>query len=148
MSIYLTVHVFFMLGGETIREINQQSGAHVELSRQQNSNPNERVFKVQGNPDQIQHAIRLICEKAGLPPGPPNSGPGGQGPPGGPPGQGPPGPGGPGGYDQYGQYGQQQYGQSPPAPQGPPQNYTPQGWGNTYTQWGQNQNPNDTGVSS
>lgn len=137
-------------GGETIRDINQQSGAHVELSRNQNSNPNERIFKIQGAPDQIQHAIRLICEKAGLPPGPPGGGPGGQGgPPGGPPGQGPPGPGSPGGYEQYGQYGgQQQYGQSPPAPQGPPQNYNaPQGWGNAYQQWGQNQNPSDPSKS-
>ena len=57
-----------VLGGETIREINRLSGAHVELSRHPppGTNPRDRVFKVQGNPDQIQHAMRLIAEKAGL----------------------------------------------------------------------------------
>ena len=54
------------LGGETIREINRQSGAHVELSRNQPPNPRERVFRVAGNPDQIQGAIRMMSEKAGV----------------------------------------------------------------------------------
>ncbi len=54
-----------MAGGETIREINRQSGAYVELQRQP-SNPGEKVFTVRGQQSQIQHAIQLICEKAGL----------------------------------------------------------------------------------
>ncbi len=53
-------------GGETIREINRMSGAYVELSRSQPPNPRERVFKISGNPNQVQQAMRLISEKAGL----------------------------------------------------------------------------------
>lgn len=126
-------------GGETIREINRQSGAHVELHRQQSANPRERVFKIQGNPDQIQTAIRLISEKAGVPPG------GGQG--GGPGQGGPPGGGFGGDNGQFGGYGNQpmqnqQYGQQnqapqPPQQQQPQQNFAPQGWGNAYQQWNQ-----------
>lgn len=55
-----------LIGGDTIREINRVSGGFVELARQQNQGSNERVFNVRGTPDQIQHAVRLICEKAGL----------------------------------------------------------------------------------
>ncbi len=57
---------YVVLGGETIREINRQSGAHVELDRNPPPNPGEKIFNVRGNPQQIQHAIQLICEKAGL----------------------------------------------------------------------------------
>jgi len=61
------VNILFYIypGGETIREINRVSGAHVELNRD-SQDGNERFFKIQGNPDQIQHAISLIHEKAGL----------------------------------------------------------------------------------
>ena len=52
-------------GGETIREINRQSGAHCELSRDPPPNQHERVFRIQGNPEQVQSAIRLINEKTG-----------------------------------------------------------------------------------
>lgn len=52
-------------GGETIREINRQSGAHVELDRNPPPNPNEKLFIIRGNPGQIQHAIQLIQEKTG-----------------------------------------------------------------------------------
>ena len=47
--------------------INQTSGAHVELQRQPAENPNEKIFNIRGQPSQIQHAISLIAEKAGLP---------------------------------------------------------------------------------
>ncbi|XP_041369415.1 far upstream element-binding protein 1-like isoform X2 [Gigantopelta aegis] len=122
-------------GGETIREINRISGGHVELDRNPPPSPGEKVFNIRGNPDQIQHAIQMICEKAGLPvEGPGPGGPGGpMGPPGGPgpqgPGpQGPPGPGpnGPG-FEQFGGYGQ--------PGQGPAPGYGGQGWnayGNQY----------------
>jgi len=53
-------------GGETIRDICRQSGAHVELSRDQNASSLERVFRISGLPDQMQNAIRLISEKAGI----------------------------------------------------------------------------------
>ncbi|XP_052091444.1 far upstream element-binding protein 1-like isoform X3 [Mytilus californianus] len=87
-------------GGETIRQINQQSGAHVELQRNPGPNPNEKVFVVRGNPQQVQQAVQMIAEKAGVPVGP--GGPGGPGPGGPHGGMGGPG-GGPGGYgDQFG----------------------------------------------
>jgi len=57
--------LFLFSGGETIREINRQSGAHCELSRDPPPNQHERVFRIQGNPDQVQAAIRLINEKTG-----------------------------------------------------------------------------------
>jgi far upstream element-binding protein len=143
-------------GGETIRDINRQSGAFVELQRgpgpNQGPNSAEKIFTIRGNPQQIQHAVQLICEKAGLPPpgpggpGGPN-GPGGGPGPGGPGGPGPGGPGGPGGFDQYGnQYGGgNQFGQQNQQPQ-PPQSYAPQGWGNAYQQWQNQGNPNDPSV--
>ena len=53
-------------GGETIREINRQSGAYVELQRAPASNPNEKIFNVRGESGQIQHAIQMIAEKAGI----------------------------------------------------------------------------------
>lgn len=53
-------------GGETIREINRQSGAHVELDRNAPPNMGEKIFTIRGTPQQIQHAIQLICEKTGM----------------------------------------------------------------------------------
>jgi far upstream element-binding protein len=67
-------------GGETIREINRQSGAHCELSREPQLNPHERIFRIQGNPEQVQTAMRLINEKTGQPQLP--EGGGYRGPPG------------------------------------------------------------------
>lgn len=55
-------------GGETIRDICRQSGAHVELNRDQSANSLERVFRISGMPDQMQLAMRLISEKAGISP--------------------------------------------------------------------------------
>lgn len=55
------------VGGETIKNINNTSGAHVELQRHPGPNPNEKIFNIRGEPSQIQHAIQMICEKAGLP---------------------------------------------------------------------------------
>lgn len=52
-------------GGETIRSINNQSGAHVELDRNQQQNPYEKVFILRGTPEQIQQAQELISEKIG-----------------------------------------------------------------------------------
>ncbi|XP_059142520.1 far upstream element-binding protein 1-like isoform X4 [Physella acuta] len=151
-------------GGETIREINRQSGAHVELDRNPPPNMSEKVFNIRGNPNQIQHAIQLIQEKTGQQgpndqghgpgggpggmmggPGGPNGPPGGPGPQGGPGG---PGPQGPGGYDQFGgQFGQ---------PNQPPQQQyggAPQGWNAYGNQYPQQQNmpnkqPNDANAAA
>ncbi|KAG8223023.1 hypothetical protein J437_LFUL001345 [Ladona fulva] len=106
-------------GGETIKQINMQTGAHCELDRRPPLNPNEKVFLIRGTPDQIEHAKRLINEKIGMPPGP--------GGPTQPPTQYPginPGPG-PGGQ------------------QPPPQHYAPQGWGNAYQAWQNPAHPTD-----
>ena len=52
-------------GGETIRRINQESGAHVELQKHPGPNPELKLFSITGTPDQIQHAIQMIREKVG-----------------------------------------------------------------------------------
>lgn len=133
-------------GGENIREIIRQTGAHVELDRNPPPNMTDKLFKIRGNPGQIQAAISMIQEKTGQQGGPdfnPGHGPvgggmmgGPGGPNGGPPGgPGGPGPQGPGGFDQFGgQFGQnqpqqQQYGG---APQGAPQGWN--AYGNQYPQ--------------
>ena len=56
----------FSPGGETVKEINRMSGASVELSRDRPPNPVDRVFHIKGSTEQIQYAIQLICEKAGI----------------------------------------------------------------------------------
>lgn len=38
----------------------------MELDRNPPPNPGEKIFNIRGNPQQIQHAIQMICEKAGL----------------------------------------------------------------------------------
>lgn len=96
------IYFLLSLGGETIKQINQQTGAHCELDRRPQSNPNEKVFVIRGNPEQIENAKRLIAEKLGMAGGT-NGGPPAQFPMGGVPG----GPGGP----------------------GPQQHFAPQNWG-------------------
>ena len=49
-----------------MKEINRMSGASVELSRDRPPNPVDRVFHIKGSTEQIQYAIQLICEKAGI----------------------------------------------------------------------------------
>lgn len=130
-------------GGETIKNISQQSGAKIELQRNPppNSDPNMKLFTVRGSPQQIDYARQLIEEKIGgpvnplgppVPHGPPGGVPGPHGPPG------PPGPGAP-----MGPYNPPQYNPGPPGPQqhGPPAPYAPQGWGNTYPHWQQPAQP-------
>ena len=50
-------------GGDTIRQIQVQSGAHVELHRGTQPNPDEKLFNVRGNAQQIQLAQQLIRQK-------------------------------------------------------------------------------------
>lgn len=56
----------FILGGETIKQINQQTGAHCELDRRNQSNENEKIFIIRGNPEQVEHAKRIFSEKLGM----------------------------------------------------------------------------------
>ncbi|XP_053549305.1 far upstream element-binding protein 1 isoform X2 [Bombina bombina] len=127
-------------GGETIKNISQQSGARIELQRNPppNSDPNMKMFTIRGTPQQIDYARQLIEEKIGGPVnplGPPVP----HGPPGVPGPHGPPGPPGPGAP--MGPYNPPPYNPGPPgpAPHGPPAPYAPQGWGNSYPHWQQQQ---------
>uniref|UniRef100_A0A667XQ88 K Homology domain-containing protein n=1 Tax=Myripristis murdjan TaxID=586833 RepID=A0A667XQ88_9TELE len=55
-------------GGETIKSINQQSGAHVELQRNPppSTDPNTRVFTIRGSAQQMDLARQLIDDKIGV----------------------------------------------------------------------------------
>lgn len=52
-------------GGETIKQICGESGAHVELSREPPPNASEKVFLIKGTPYQIHHAQHIIRIKVG-----------------------------------------------------------------------------------
>jgi len=65
----LLMHTLWCLaGGETIKSINQQSGAHVELQRNPppSTDPNTRVFTIRGTPQQMDLARQLIDDKIGV----------------------------------------------------------------------------------
>uniref|UniRef100_A0A673N3A3 Far upstream element-binding protein 1-like n=1 Tax=Sinocyclocheilus rhinocerous TaxID=307959 RepID=A0A673N3A3_9TELE len=125
-------------GGETIKNISQQSGARIELQRNPppNSDPNIKIFTVRGSPQQIDYARQLVEEKIGGPVSPMGGPHGPPGPHGGPT-HGPAGP--PGPAAPMGPYNPGPYGQGPPGPHGPPAPYQPQGWGNGYPHWQQGQ---------
>ncbi|XP_059358321.1 far upstream element-binding protein 1 isoform X1 [Carassius carassius] len=125
-------------GGETIKNISQQSGARIELQRNPppNSDPNIKIFTVRGSPQQIDYARQLVEEKIGGPVSPMGGPHGPPGPHGGPS-HGAPGP--PGPPAPMGPYNAGPYGQGPPGPHGPPAPYQAQGWGNGYPQWQQGQ---------
>uniref|UniRef100_A0A8D2QVT3 Far upstream element binding protein 3 n=1 Tax=Zosterops lateralis melanops TaxID=1220523 RepID=A0A8D2QVT3_ZOSLA len=116
-------------GGENIKSINQQSGAHVELQRNPppNTDPGIRIFTIRGVPQQIELARHLIDEKVG---GTSMGGPGG--------------------------FGQSPFSQAPATPHQNksmgrslnyiehkescsvgPQAFMTQGWGSTYQTWQQ-----------
>lgn len=52
-------------GGETIKQINQESGAYVELSRDPPPNDFEKVFVIKGTAQAIHHAQHLVRIKVG-----------------------------------------------------------------------------------
>lgn len=57
-------------GGETIKDINRRSGAHVEIDKTSRELPNgaDKYFNLRGLPEQIQYAQQLIYEKiTGIP---------------------------------------------------------------------------------
>lgn len=64
----LSVCVCVCVGGETIKNINQQSGAHVELQRNPppSTDPNTRVFTIRGTAQQMDLARQLIDDKIGV----------------------------------------------------------------------------------
>lgn len=71
VCLLLPVPPFVFPGGDTIRQIQVQSGAHVELHRGAQPNPEEKLFNVRGTPQQIQLAQQLIRQKYEAIPGAP-----------------------------------------------------------------------------
>ncbi|XP_065212371.1 far upstream element-binding protein 3 isoform X1 [Planococcus citri] len=53
-------------GGETIRQINQQTGAHCEIDRRQQANMQEKIFIIKGTPEQIENAKRMFSDKLNM----------------------------------------------------------------------------------
>ncbi|XP_053551745.1 far upstream element-binding protein 3 isoform X2 [Bombina bombina] len=98
-------------GGENIKSINQQSGAHVELQRNPppNTDPAVRIFTIRGPPQHIEMARHLIDEKVG---GSAISAPS--------------------------SFGQSPFNQAHATPhQNGPQAFVTQSWGSTYQAWQQ-----------
>lgn len=59
-------------GGDTIKQICGESGAHVELSRDPPPNASEKIFVIKGSAYSIHHAQHIIRIKVGdIPPGTP-----------------------------------------------------------------------------
>ena len=61
----IELHDAIFIGGETVRQLQMQSGAHIELCRTMQPNAHEKFFNVRGNPQQIHIATQLIqqiCE--------------------------------------------------------------------------------------
>lgn len=52
-------------GGESIKDINRRSGAHVEIDKSQRgaNDGNDKMFIIKGDAEQIQYAQQLIYEK-------------------------------------------------------------------------------------
>ncbi|KAL3082979.1 hypothetical protein niasHS_010781 [Heterodera schachtii] len=52
-------------GGDTIKQISAETGAHVELSRDSPPNSTEKIFVIKGTPFQIHHVQHIIRIKVG-----------------------------------------------------------------------------------
>ncbi|XP_059224833.1 far upstream element-binding protein 1 isoform X2 [Stomoxys calcitrans] len=53
-------------GGETIKLINQQTGAYCEMDRNAVNPPSEKLFKCKGTPEQVEAARQMIAEKINM----------------------------------------------------------------------------------
>uniref|UniRef100_A0A3B4VNT9 Far upstream element (FUSE) binding protein 3 n=1 Tax=Seriola dumerili TaxID=41447 RepID=A0A3B4VNT9_SERDU len=96
-------------GGETIKNIKEQSRAHVELQRNPppNTDPNVRIFSIRGTPQQLEKARQLIDERIGV-----------------------------GGMGSNSNFGMNPYNQGPTTPpQHGPQTFMTGGWGTTFQIW-------------
>lgn len=68
-SVKLMLHYTWIsyTGGEVIKQINAQSGAHCELDRRaQNNDRNNRTFYIRGHPEAVEHCKRIIMEKVSM----------------------------------------------------------------------------------
>ena len=67
MLINIISYYFHIKGGDSIKEINRRSGAHVEIDKsQRGANATEgadKMFVIRGTSEQIQYAQQLIYEK-------------------------------------------------------------------------------------
>ena len=52
-------------GGETIKSINQASGAHVEIDRNAPPDATEKNFLIKGSPEAVERAKSMVLEKIG-----------------------------------------------------------------------------------
>uniref|UniRef100_A0A3Q3BDL0 Far upstream element (FUSE) binding protein 3 n=1 Tax=Kryptolebias marmoratus TaxID=37003 RepID=A0A3Q3BDL0_KRYMA len=96
-------------GGETIKNIKEQSRAHVELQRNPppNTDPNVRIFSIRGTHQQLEKARQLIDERIGGP-----------------------------GIGSNSSFGMNTYNQGPTTPpQHGPQMFMSGGWGTTFQIW-------------
>ncbi|XP_040013330.1 far upstream element-binding protein 3 isoform X4 [Xiphias gladius] len=96
-------------GGETIKNIKEQSRAHVELQRNPppNTDPNVRIFSIRGTPQQLEKARQLIDDRIGGP-----------------------------GMGSNSSFGMNPYNQGPATPpQHGPQTFMTGGWGTTFQIW-------------
>ena len=53
-------------GGETIKNINQQSGAHCEVDKNAPQDARDKNFIIRGAPDAVERAKSMIMEKLGM----------------------------------------------------------------------------------
>ncbi|XP_067628070.1 far upstream element-binding protein 3 [Eurosta solidaginis] len=53
-------------GGETIKLINQQSGAYCEMDRNAVNPPSEKLFKCKGTAEQVEAARQMMAEKINM----------------------------------------------------------------------------------
>ncbi|MED6238805.1 hypothetical protein ATANTOWER_030230 [Ataeniobius toweri] len=100
---------WFSEGGETIKNIKEQSRAHVELQRNPppNTDPNVRIFSIRGTAQQLEKARQLIDERIGGP-----------------------------GIGSNSNFGMSAYNQGPTTPpQHGPQMFMTGGWGTTFQIW-------------
>ena len=73
-TLYIPHHCNYTItGGETIKSINQTTGAHCEVDRNAPPDARDKNFIIRGTPEQVERAKSMIMEKIGMP------GPGGGG---------------------------------------------------------------------
>eukprot|EP00095_Tigriopus_kingsejongensis_P003499 maker-scaffold373_size192110-snap-gene-0.39 protein:Tk03499 transcript:maker-scaffold373_size192110-snap-gene-0.39-mRNA-1 annotation:"far upstream element-binding protein 1" len=53
-------------GGETIKNINQSTGAHCEIDKNSPPEAREKTFVIRGSPDAVERAKSMVLEKLGM----------------------------------------------------------------------------------